>query len=238
MEEGQDDDIAWDTMDFDLLASEFLTEEWASASYDGIPGPSNQPGVPVQVAESTNATSQPGDSSYSLDGPDEFNPPVDPSGLVYPSIDSLELMEDDISGFVNFDSPELEVATAMPVAGEQSQPTSDNSLSHRRLVPLLPKTLALAPHVISSNAKGKRKRSLSPQVQSSVVPKDFLCVFRATEEFGAAKEEQQQPPVRKRTRSAKACLRCQLQKLAVSRRYSLRLLGRADMSIVLGQLSL
>lgn len=129
------------------------------------------------------------------------------------------------------------VTTTLP---HRSQPKSGRSFSSNRLVPLRPKALAVtqnndlsltrssqgpssscdsssnmpsATHSTSSVARGKRKRSLSPQVPRSDVPEVFLCVFRANVNSGAAEEEAQQLPVSKRAKSAKpakTCLRCQL----------------------------
>ena len=71
----------------------------------------------------------------------------------------------------------------------------------------------------------KRKRSQSPQMRRSGVPDNYLCIFSAIKEFGAAKEDQQRSTAVKRKKVAKACLRCQMQRKRVSTHYTREMKG-------------
>ena len=142
-------------------------------------------------------------------------------------------------------SPACGVNRALSVPGEQFQSTSGSSLSHRRdYIEIGPKAtettqsiemssarhpqdlsnvirpsseVVLATCATPSSVKGKRKRSQSFAETQSGIPKAFTCVFPASNSTVAARRGQQQPPTGKRTRSAKACLRCQMQNVAVRR---------------------
>ena len=151
-----------------------------------------------------------------------------------------------------------EMITTMSTPGKQLQSELKNSLCGRAYVPLRPKAATASPNTellligesqessplrfpsqgtlasrpASSVSKGKRKRLRSPQAPPSAY-QDCLNEFSV-----AAKEEQNEQPATKRTRSAKACLRCQLQNKAVNCPSTLRILSWADMSIVFGRLPL
>lgn len=144
-----------------------------------------------------------------------------------------------------FASASHEVFKPMTRPEEQSHSTSERSLSRRDYVPLRPKPPsksespltgilqgpsrppqlssdeALAFHTTSHVARGKRKRSLSPRMLNTNIPGNFLCVFQS----GATKNEPQQLPIAKKRKSAKTCLRCQRQKLAVRSLLTLIQLG-------------
>ena len=133
-----------------------------------------------------------------------------------------------------------EITTTMPTPRNQLRPKSGNSLPSGGYMPILPKpaaisrtielpstsepqesslsrvpsqgTLAFRP--ASTVSKGKRKRQRSPQAEQ-IAYKDCLNQFPTT-----AKEEQHQQPVTKRRKSAtaKMCLRCKLYNKPVNRR--------------------
>ena len=94
----------------------------------------------------------------------------------------------------------------------------------------------------SSASRGKKKGLRSPPARPSDIPKDApkdcFRVFRMIEQSETAKDKDQQQPVTKRTRSARTCLRCQMQKIKVNCDYTLRRAGWADMSAVLGRFAL
>ena len=142
-------------------------------------------------------------------------------------------------------SPSCGMNRVLSVPGEQSQSTSGSSLSYRRdYVEIRPKAtetiqiteVSSAQHsqdlsnmirppsevvlptcTTPSSIKGKRKRSQSFAETHSGIPEAYTCVFQASNSTVAARRGQQQPPTGKRTRSAKACLRCQMQNVAVRR---------------------
>ena len=161
-----------------------------------------------------------------------------------------------------------EMTTTMSTPGKQLQSQSGNSIPSRVYAPLQPKPAAisqstemsstsesqessllpfssqgtLASRPASSVSKGKIKRLRSPQARPSKIPKNVpencFLVFQMTEQSKVAKDKDQQQPVTKRTRSARACLRCQILKEKVSCRYALRRADWADKSTVLGPFSL
>ena len=144
-----------------------------------------------------------------------------------------------------FASASNEITTTMPTSREQLEPKSGKSVIGGVLVPIQPKpatsnrvnelpptsepqdsSLLRSPsqktsvyRPASSVSRGKRKRFRSPQTRSSDIPKnapkDCFRVFRMIEQPEAVKNKDQQQPVTKRTRSARTCLRCQMQKLRV-----------------------
>ena len=144
-----------------------------------------------------------------------------------------------------FTSPSGRTNRAFSIPTEQSQPTSGGSLSHRRhYVEIRPKEnaktqnaqfsstkqpqdsstvihpsseLVLATSATPSSVKGKRKRSEGLTHSQSGIPEAFTCVFQATDSNAATKRGEQRSPTRKRIRSGKACLRCQMQNLRVRR---------------------
>ena len=161
-----------------------------------------------------------------------------------------------------------EITTTMPTSRKQLGPKSGNSVTSRVLVPIQPKPATtnrsnelpptsepqdssllrspsqetLVHRPASSVSRGKRKRLRSPPVRSSDVPKDApkdcFRVFPMIEQSRAAKDKDQQQPVAKRARSAKTCLRCQMQRLGVNCGYTLRRADWADLSVVFGRLPL
>jgi len=158
---------------------------------------------------------------------------------------------------VPFASPSRDVVSTFTIPGDHLEATSGDSLSHGRYAPIQPKAPAifqsnilqsigssqdsskehhsssettLTTHTSPPIAKDKRRRSQSPEMRRSGVPDGLCCVFAATAMPRAGKKQQKRP---RKAKSAKACLRCQFQKLPVSRYYVLKGL-RADMSEVLG----
>ena len=165
-------------------------------------------------------------------------------------------------------SPSNNMITTISAPGKQLQSELENSLPGRVYVPLRPKAAAisqstelpstsepqdssllrfpsqgtLASRPASSVVKSKRKRLRSPQARPSDIPKDApkdcFLVFPMVEQPEAAKDKDQQPPVAKRTRSTRTCLRCQILRKGVSCRCTLRRAGWADKSTVFGPFSL
>ena len=151
-----------------------------------------------------------------------------------------------------------EITTAMPTPGNQLRLGSGNSFPSGGYVPIQPKPAAisritelprtsepqdsslsrfpsqttLASRPASSVSKGKRKRQRSPQARPSAY-KDCLHEFSI-----AAEGERHQQPATKRMKSAKTCLRCQIQNKRVHGLYTLRKLSWADMSVVFGRFPL
>ena len=144
-----------------------------------------------------------------------------------------------------FASPSCGIDWALSIPGEESQSTSGCSLSQRRnYVAIRPKEtettqntksssaqhsqdssnvirpsseVVLATSATPSSVKGKRKRSQNFTRTQSGIPDPYTCVFQVSNSTAATRREQQQPPTKKRNRSAKACLRCQMQNLKVRR---------------------
>ena len=161
-----------------------------------------------------------------------------------------------------------EITTTMPTSRKQLGPKSGDSVTSGVLVPIQPKPATtkrsnelpptsepqdssllrspfqetLVHRPASSVSRGKRKRLRSPPARPSDIPKnapkDCFRVFRMIEQSRAAKDKDQQPPIAKRTRSAKSCLRCQMQKLRVNCDSTLRRACWADLSVVFGRLPL
>ena len=131
-----------------------------------------------------------------------------------------------------------EITTTMPTPGSQLRPKSGISFPSGGYVPIQPKPAApsrstdlpstsepqdsslsrfpyqgtLPSRPAFSVSKGKRKRQRSPQAQSNAY-RDCLNEFPT-----AAKEQEHKQPVTKRMKSAKTCLRCQMQNLGVNGR--------------------
>ena len=139
-------------------------------------------------------------------------------------------------------SPSCGMNRTLSIPGELPQSTSGSSLSHRRdYVEIRPKEtettqdtklssargssnvispsseVVLATCAPPPSVKGKRKRLQLFAGTQSGIPEGFTCVFPASNSTAAAAARggQQKPPTGKRVRSAKACLRCQMQNLGV-----------------------
>ena len=134
--------------------------------------------------------------------------------------------------------PSQEVVTTMSIPCRQPQSAYGISTPHLQYVPIQPKIptmpqhtevatnvglgkatnllkpssgMASTSHAVPAVVKGKRKRSQSAQMQRNNIPEGFLCIF-STSEKSSAEREQCQASSRKRIKSVRACLRCQMYK--------------------------
>ena len=180
-------------------------------------------GDPVQEAESANAA-----MTHDVIGSPSKSDTIRPSSTSVP--------------------PSQEIVTTMSTPCRQPQSASGTSMPQFQYVPIQPKVPIMPRHTefikggklekatklpqlssgtaltsltISAAAKGKRKRPQSAQMQRSDIPKGFLCTFPISGKPSPGRE-QCQTTSRKKIKSIRACLRCQIYKEQVGQYRSLR----------------
>ena len=109
----------------------------------------------------------------------------------------------------------------IPVMPRHTQITTSGNLGKATNLPKPPSEMAPISHAVSAVVKGKRKRSQSAQMQRNNIPEGFRCIFPISGK-SSPEREQGQTTSRKRIKSARACLRCQIYKERVGQYRSLR----------------